>query len=171
MILLMDNSDNIFIEGTLLNHIILDLRPIINEYIRTFPLFVIGKYDMQYPDYRIVNKNDGNNNKFMNTLANYYNQCNGLPSIDSFEGAILCGYGFAFIDHNIFFIKCITSDELQYNNNLSIKLHDIIRFNSGWNDSNVFNNILNISVGNFEGVLAFIRSEKIGLYARNDIIF
>ena len=164
---------NIFNENTILNRVITDLQPIIQEYIRTFPLFVIGKYDTQYPDYRIINKNDGDNNKFMNALANYYNQYNGLPSIDSFEGAVLCSYDCVFFHHNAFFVRCTKSQEYNFDDMIFIKLGDIIPFFSGfysdWSSKNIFKDMSKISLVHCEDISRNIRI--MGLYVKNDSAF
>ena len=40
-----------FNNGTLLDNILKDLQPILIEYIRTYPLFAIGKYGVTYEGY------------------------------------------------------------------------------------------------------------------------
>ena len=70
-----------FNNGSLLDNILEDLQPTISEYIRTYPLFAIGKYGENYEGYRIVNKSDMDNPYFVKFLIDSYRDCRGLYSL------------------------------------------------------------------------------------------
>lgn len=61
-----------FNNGTLLDDILKDLQLIIIEYIRTYPLFIIGKYNITYDGYRLVDKSDMDNPDFVKLLVDSY---------------------------------------------------------------------------------------------------
>lgn len=77
--------------NTLLNKIIPDLHPIITEYHRTFPMFVIGPYTASYNDYRIVALCDVDH-LFINALSKFYEENKGIPCIEDCNGSIIRGY-------------------------------------------------------------------------------
>ena len=83
------NISNDVLQNTLLNKIIPDLWPIIEEYFRTFPKFVIGSYDVEYPGYRMIEENDLNHKIFIDELAYFYRTNKGFPSVDDFYGNVL----------------------------------------------------------------------------------
>lgn len=83
------NISNDVLQNTLLNKIIPDLWPIIEEYFRTFPKFVIGSYDVEYPGYRMIEENDLNHKIFIDELAYFYRTNKGFPSVDDFCGNVL----------------------------------------------------------------------------------
>lgn len=165
----MDHCD--IFKYTLLNRVIRDLRPIIREYIRTYPLFVIGKHDTLYPDYRIITENDIKCQSLMKAFVQYYRNNNGLPSIDSFSGSILCGDGFPLFLHIIgCFIRC--TDTINFNENVTkyIEIGNIISFRLTSRSYEDFKNkyIEQIRVGEY------VYNDKIigiGLYVKSDIIF
>lgn len=78
-----------FNNGTLLDNILEDLQPIILEYIRTYPLFVIRKYDFAYDGYRIVKKSDMDNPSFVESLKDSYRVNKGFYSLDDSDGDVL----------------------------------------------------------------------------------
>ena len=100
---------DIFQEATILNRIITDMRPIIQEYLHTYPLFVIGKHNSSYPGYRIITENDFECKQTIKTFIKYYKYHKGLPAIDSFNGAVLCCKEYPFYC-NLRYIRCTLSD-------------------------------------------------------------
>src|SRR5690606_14968300 len=121
-------------------------------------------------DYRNINKNDGDNNALINALCNYYNQCDGLPSIDSFKGAILSGRDCVFYDRNNFLIRCTTYACFEWNDFISIELGKIVSFRATYNIQNIFANMSTIRLKIIKPK-HFIMLNKIGLYVRNDAKF
>ena len=162
----MYNPDNIFINGTVLDRIISDLQPLINEYIRTFPLFVIRKHNTLYPNYRIININDVRSEKNMNLLNNYYQKLNGLPSIDSFYGSVLCGDKFEFYFRGCL-VRCTDNSIYAPHDYQCINLANIISFRtSNYNDKDFCEQIKLHS--NLTSRCDFYIMNKIGLYIRTD---
>lgn len=84
-----------FFQDTLLNRIIPDLQPIIKEYYRTYPKFIIGPYTAEYSDYCLVEKVHFYNSFFMKSLQDFYKDNRGFPCIEDFYGNILFGKDFA----------------------------------------------------------------------------
>lgn len=85
----------------LLNKIVLDLQPIITEYCRTFPMFVIGPYTASYNDYRIVALCDVDQ-LFIDALSKFYKENKGVPCIADCQGSIINGYNCIFhLDNHI----------------------------------------------------------------------
>lgn len=80
--------DQITVE--LLNDNINDVKPIIRDYYKAFPLFVIGIHSYNYDGYRLVTAKDVSNSKFIKLFENSYRMNNGILSLDAFEGDILC---------------------------------------------------------------------------------
>lgn len=118
---------DIFQEATLLNNIITDLRPIIQEYLRTYPLFVIGKHNSSYPGYRMTTKNDIKCDQTMKTFGKYYTVHKGLPAIDSFHGDVLCCDKYSLqCEHR--YIRCTFAEEYNIYGSVYIKLNNIIPF-------------------------------------------
>lgn len=74
----------------LLNDNINDVKPIINDYYKTFPLFIIGIHSYNYDGYRLVTTKDVNNGNFRKLFENSYRMNNGILSLDTFEGDVLC---------------------------------------------------------------------------------
>jgi len=90
-------------EKSILNNIVPDLLPIIDEYLKTFPVFAIGY--KSHDDYRIVNKHDFKNEKFFTSFVKYYQTNNGLLSLDTFKGKVLCVGDYAcMIDY--LYVRC-----------------------------------------------------------------
>jgi len=87
---------NIFDDpNTLLNKIIPDLHPIITEYCRTFPMFVIGPYTASYDDYRKVALCDVDH-LFINALSKFYEENKEIPCIEDCNGGIIRGWNCIF---------------------------------------------------------------------------
>lgn len=74
----------------LLNDNINDVKPIISDYYKAFPLFVIGIHSYNYDGYRLVTMEDVSNSKFIKLFENSYRMNNGILSLDTFEGDVLC---------------------------------------------------------------------------------
>lgn len=77
-------------QAELFNGDINDVMPIINDYHKTFPLFVIGKHSGKYDGYRLVTTEDINNNNFIELFGNSYRMNNGILSLSNFTGDVLC---------------------------------------------------------------------------------
>jgi len=74
---------------TLFNKIISDLLPIIKEYYRIFPEFIIGPYLASNENYRSTERNDFENHYFMESFTNFYKQNGGFPTLEDFNGNVL----------------------------------------------------------------------------------
>ena len=83
----MINIDVIFQDPLILfNKIVPDLLPIIKEYYRTFPEFIIGPYSAEYENYRSVKKNDFENHSFVESLSIFYKENKGFPALENCNG-------------------------------------------------------------------------------------
>jgi len=155
--------------NTLLDNILPELQSIINKYIRDYPIFVIGKYQSHYDDYRIVNRNDINNEKFKMIFLKYLEKCGGLPAVDSFDGSILCG------DECVcwcrgYLIRCTKTVVPRDHDMISIKFGDVIPFYI------TFILIASLQISKIDDIKAETmylsmgyRMEKVGLYIRTNI--
>lgn len=156
-----------FFKDTLLDYIIPDLRPIIKEYLRTYPLFVIGKYSVDYPDYKMIEARDIKN-KFMESFVKYYRENKGLPSIDNFNGATLCFCDGIFIFQSRY-IRCTDSDYYSEYDSKFIKSGNIIPFRTGaCNIKTFIKKIYEKEIDANYDTRSFYR---IGLYIRDNIFF
>lgn len=156
-----------FIKDTLLDHIVPDLRSIINEYLQTYPLFVIGKYSVSYPDYRMIEAHDIKN-KFMESFTKYYRENKGLPSIDNFNGATLCFRNWIFFFQGRY-IRCTDSDYYSEYDFKFIKSGSIIPFKTGTCSKKTF--IKKICEKTVDTCYNTISFHRIGLYVRDNIFF
>lgn len=156
---------DIFQEATLLNRIIMDLRSIIQEYLRTYPLFVIGKHNSSYPGYQITTKHDIKCYGTMKTFQEYYIAHQGLPAIDSFIGSLLCCDKRTIFLQNRY-IRCTFEEYYDPHNSIPIKLGTIVPFRISGEPS-LINIINNICIGHtFEHYDNL--DYKIGLYIKCD---
>lgn len=154
-----------FNNGTLLNNILKDLQPIIIEYIRTYPLFAIGKYDVTYEGYRLVNKSDKDNPNFMKLFMDGYWVNKGLYSLDDSDGDVLSINGYVlgigiFSDE-----KCLSTGYIYDNRGWhyrEIKKKEIIPLYTYFGDVLV----------KIDYVKCFWKHKdtKIGLFVKNDFI-
>jgi len=78
-------------ESSTLNKVVPDLWPIIKEYHRTFPKFIIGPYNAYYSDYYLITKNDFKDPLFVKSLIDFYQNNKGFPSLEDFMGNVLFG--------------------------------------------------------------------------------
>ena len=153
---------NIFEESSLLGNIVFDLRPIIAEYIRTFPVFAIGCYQSSYPNYRIVDTKDFESKQFTITLFKYYREQNGLPAIDSLYGNVLCCDNFS-LRYQSCYIRCTNTEEFDSNDLILIKIGNVVSFRTTRSENIRFQNIDIYNTGLFNKIC------KIGLYIRTDV--
>jgi len=149
---------------TLLDIIVPDIHPIINEYIRieSLPLFVIGIHNVSYPDYRIVNENDFNCDLFKMKFADFYRNHNGLPSIDDFECEQLCLFGDTFgITININGLKYYMTPSLR--KLIFIRINDVVKFSlTSYRDKNFIEDMQeNLSMVKIDDIF-----RAIGLYIK-----
>ena len=167
---LMDNY-NIFEDNTLLNNIIPDLQPIVSEYIRNYQIFVIGKHNETYANYRIINENDTNCQSLMKTFFKYYRDNNGLLAIDSFNGSVLYGDALPFYVGD-YLVRC--TDEYVFNDSKFKKIENgnvvLFRISRKSCDEFKIKFIERIGKNNNYGDY-YHCSTKIGLYVKSDIIF
>lgn len=83
------NPEN-FID-TILDQIIPDLWPIINEYCRTQPIFAVGKIWEKYSNYHLITEDDLKNKMIIDSFVEYYKKNKGISSLDDFSGVYVCG--------------------------------------------------------------------------------
>jgi len=74
-------------EGTILEGIVADLWPIINEYRRVYYLYAIGKHDGVYPNHRLITESELITER--DIFSDYYKNNKGLGSLDDFDGDVL----------------------------------------------------------------------------------
>ena len=162
---------NIF-ENDLLNRVIPDLQLIIREYIRNYPLFVIGKHDTIYSNYRIITENDIKCQSLMKKFVQYYRDNNGLPAIDTFNGAMLCGDNFPLYSRIMgCYVRCTDKYHLDEYETKYIEMGNITSFRLTTMSYEDFKDkyIEKLKVGKyfrFDKLLI-----KIGLYVKSEIIF
>src|SRR5690606_25578915 len=142
-----------------------DLLPIIKEYVRTFPIFAIGKYSESYDDYRLVDRNDFYNENFFQTFEKNYYDNFGLLSLGDFEGAILCMENNSIMIDD-YYVRCTTSSIFIRNEFRFIKKGTIVKFRtSNHNPKEPFWDFSHIIFG------TEIHKYPIGLFVRKDIKF
>jgi len=152
---------------SILDNILEDLRPIILEYIRTYPLFAIGKYRSTYEGYRIVNKSDMDNPYFVKLLANSYRDNIGLYSLDDSDGDILGINGYILgigVKMNENFLRTEYFANSRWHHH-KIKKGEIVPFYIYCNCDMLMN---------IDNVKYFCRDHyirKIGLFVKNDFIW
>ena len=93
-----------FFQDTLLNRIISDLQPIIKDYYRTYPKFIIGPYTAEYDDYCLIEKTHFDDPSFIKLLQNFYGDNKGFPCIEDFYGNILYGLDF-ILYYQVYFFR------------------------------------------------------------------
>ena len=158
----MNYLDTIFSENTLLDRIVSDLQPIINEYIKAVnPLFVIGKYKSSYHNYRSVTINDIECKKILIILKKYYEQYNGFPAIDSFDGNILCCDNDFSLTYACYYVRC-TNENFFESDFRSIKMGDNVLFKISFGEID-FEHITYYSLDIPNDI------RRIGLYVRSDV--
>lgn len=131
----MINLDVIFQDPlTLINKIVPDLLPIIKEYHRTFPEFIIGPYSAEYDDYRPIEQKDFHNLSFVESFSNFYKENKGFPALENFSGNVLyCLDGVLLLSY--YPLRLIAS----YNNKATIpitkgNIYSFITFNVSENE-------------------------------------
>lgn len=131
-----------FFQDTLLDGIIADLQPIINEYFRTYPKFIIGSYAADYDDYCLVEKTHFDDPSFMKLLQNFYRDNKGFPCIKDFYGNILFG-----LDFVLYYRTCFFRISNENNKPFFIKKGTITAFVTSFYDSDfILKNIDDICV-------------------------
>lgn len=156
-----------FNNGTLLDDILKDLQLIIIEYIRTYPLFIIGKYNITYDGYRLVDKSDMDNPDFVKLLVDSYWVNGGIYSIDDSSGYVLCIKGYILCVGEVFYENFLRTRVVHNNHRWvydGIKKGDIIPFYT-YRDGDMVSGIDNVKY--------FFREyyvEKIELFVKNDFI-
>lgn len=163
----MNSVNEILKCDTLLSNIVLDLLPIIKEYIRIFPIFAIGKYSGSYDDYRLITRNDFDDKNFFETFKKYYYDNVGLLSLDDFDGAVLCGENFSILIED-YYVRCTKSSIFRKNDFHFIEKGTVIKFRTSIHDSNEsfwkFSYIRN-------SIEIYPYSYPVGLFVRKDIKF
>lgn len=77
-----------FISGSLLDHIIYDLWPIIITYFLSD--LAVGKQNGNYCGYRLVKELERHTPSFKTFIANNYRKNNGLLALDTLTNGVLC---------------------------------------------------------------------------------
>lgn len=156
--------------GTILERIVTDLWPVINNYHNVHHLYVIGRHDGIYPNHRLITEEECKTDQFKKTFADHYRGNNGLISLDDFDGDVLCCDKCPLsLPRRFLFSSWIRLLNAGDRGSVKIKKDEIILFKDSFNDEkHTMDNILSIQL--FDGEQIYYNDTCIiGLFVRINV--